>query len=209
VRNASQVLSDDYLKNYSALILAVNQEPLSSVEVRAVKRYVAGGGGLVLLGECGYADPNPELGAAYGIGFESPCIFAPTPNLEGTVVITNVVDHAAIGDTQDYAHNWGQSLAISGSAVSLADTTGAGAWADANGNDQYDPGEEDIFDIGAAYDLGCGRVVALLDGTFADTDLEWSNNDVLMRAILRWVTDSPACDNTPSIYLPLVANSPP
>jgi hypothetical protein len=202
-RNASAPLSEELLSNYQALIVATNQEALSDDEVTAIKRYVAGGGGLVLLGECGYGNPNPELASAYGIDIEAPCLFAPTPQLEGTVIITHVLDHAAVGDALDYAHNWGQSLSISGSAVSLADTTGTDAWADVNGNDQYDAGEEGIFDIGAAYDAGCGRVVVLADGTFADADLEWNDNDILLRALLRWVTDGPPC-GAPTVYLPVV-----
>jgi hypothetical protein len=203
-RNASAPLTVELLSDYEALILDSYQEPLTSQEVQAVRRYVNAGGGLLMLGECGYEDPSPELAASFGITFDGRCLFVPGAELNGTVVVTDVVGHAATGDATEYAHNWGGSLAASGSAVPIAGTLGSGSWRDENGNDAYDAGEEGVFDTLAVVSGGCGRVAALADGTFADADLDWSDNDLLMRALLQWVTQPGSCDSGSSIYLPLL-----
>ena len=43
---------------------------------------------------------------------------------------------------------------------------------------------------------------------FEATDLDWSDNDVLMRALLRWVTGASPC-SLPAIYLPLLLRGAP
>ncbi|MEJ2211204.1 MAG: hypothetical protein P8129_19485, partial [Anaerolineae bacterium] len=171
-RNADAPLTADLLAGYEALILDTHQQPLAAAEVQAVRGYVAGGGGLLLLGECSWFEPNPELPAGYDLGFDGRCLLAPQPVFEGTVVVTDVVGHAASGDAVEYIHNWGSNLVVGEEAMSIADTLGADAWRDDNVNDAYDVGEEGVFDVMAVYDAGCGRVAALADGTFADADLD-------------------------------------
>jgi len=203
-RNAGSPLTRELLAGYDALILDSHEQALSATEVAAVKGYVADGGGLLLLGECAWFEPNPELPAAFDLTFDASCLFAPLPAFDGTVVVTDVVGHAASGDAMQYAHNWGASLIAGEGAVAIAGTLGADAWQDANGNDVYDAGEEGVFDVLAVSGSGCGRVAALADGTFADADLDWNDNDLLMRALLRWVTQPAACAPARRVYLPIV-----
>ena len=135
-----------------------------------------------------------------------PGMLVPGDGADPAVPITHTaVLHPAVDDTDVYIHHYGQAVTTSGNAVVLMDSLGSGAWLDSDDDWELDPGEEGVFTTAAAYTEGCGRVVVVGSATFSDADLTWSDNDVLLRDLLAWVTDGPPCSPR-SLYLPLVVN---
>lgn len=177
--NPSTDLTPAYLADYAAVILAVPTEALSNDEVIALQAYVANGGGLLMLGDCGYDPPNPELMATYGISFDWHCLFAPIPDQEGDFTVLDFADHPAVNGlgATGWGTNWGQSLLAFGQAQVLATTAGLEAWEDSNANDAYDSGVDrtGAIPVIVARDTGCGRVVAVADNSFQDDAFEWRN----------------------------------
>jgi hypothetical protein len=190
----STPLTDDFLENYDVLMVPNYQGYFSTEEVTAIRRYVAGGGGLVLIGDCSFDNPNPELAASYGIKFDQHCLFGPTPDLNGDIVISQTLGHPSTGDTGTISLNWSQSLEISGLAE-LVSVSREDTWRDEDWNNTYDEGIDTVGDlpIGAVFDTGCGRVVDLGDNAFSDSSLDWTDNDVYMRNLLRWVSSGKEC----------------
>ena len=74
--------------------------------------------------------------------------------VDGDMTLDNFQSLAPTSGIGSFVVNWGQSLEITGDAFELSDTGLLNAWRDSNGNDQYDPGEEGIFDMMAGYDNG-------------------------------------------------------
>ena len=200
------------LAGVEALILAGNSQALSAAEVAAVKNYVAGGGGLLLIGDCGDENPDPALAAAYGITFsKGGCLFSGREAGDPVFDAANYAAEPWLAGVNPFTAMYSKALALSGSAVSLLDTQGLDTWLDADGDWQYDNGEEGVFDLAAGYDSGCGRVAAVGDRSFADSHLDVtaaSENDDLLRQLLRWVTDGRDCaggGGDGRIYLPMLS----
>ena len=193
------------LEQYQALIMSVPRESLTTAELIALKRFVADGGGLILIGDCGFTPPNPELTAEWGINFNSQCLFSPVPELIGDLEITSFSGHAAVEGVSRWRTNWGQSLELSGTAQAVA-WTDADAWEDSNDSGDYDNGVDrtGIFPVVAISDTGCGHVVAIADNTFQDGSFAAYNGDELMRGLLGWATSGSSCELWPDIYVPVV-----
>jgi hypothetical protein len=193
-RNADSTLTGTLLKNYDALLVPIYYDGLTNGEVSAVHQFVTAGGGLIVLGDCGFNIPNPELVGRYGMTLDAHCLFAPVPQHEAAINIESLATHDAVSGVTQFIYNWGGSLDLSASAVGLA-WTGADAWRDMNWNDTYDAGidQTGAFAVAAATSTGCGRVVAVVDDSLGDEVLEWANTHVLMRALLPWVTGGQSC----------------
>ncbi len=209
-QSEGEPLTAALLSQYEALLISPNDRALSPAEQTAVKQYIAGGGGLLLLGDCGFEDPNPALAAAFGIRFDQACLYAPVGDSEPVFQAGNYADLAWLRGTDPMTMLFGQSLALSGSAVTLLDTLGLDAWRDDNSSGAYDSGESGIFKLAAGVDTGCGRVAAVADDAFCDDCLDMAQrweNDVLMRALLRWLTAGSDCQSGPSdyaVFLPML-----
>lgn len=202
-------LNDTLLENYEALIIPWYFDPLTTSEVQAVDDFVAKGGGLILIGDCAFSNPNPELAANYDLEFMPECLFSPIPQHEGVITDFSYSHSPPIlRDSTYYAQNWGQWLQpnyANGEVFWLLDTGGKNAWIDLNWNDQYDSGEEAYVDVVAGYNTGCGRVMAIADDAFGDSNMEWTQNDEFLRDILSWVTSGSTCELSGSaVYLPLL-----
>ncbi|NIR64935.1 MAG: hypothetical protein GWN61_21420, partial [candidate division Zixibacteria bacterium] len=90
--------------------------------------------------------------------------------------------------------NWSQSLEIAGLAEPIV-ISKEDSWRDDDWSNTYDASNDTLGDlpVGAAYETGCGRVIALGDNTFSNADLSWTDNDIYMRNILRWVAAGENC----------------
>jgi uncharacterized membrane protein len=184
----------DLLQQYAALLIPYYYEAYTPAEIKALQEYVHQGGGVILLGDCGFENPNPEWLADYGIELINSCLFTPPDVVQGEVEIYNFADHPSVRGVPSYINNWGQILDISGEALGLMNTSySSDTWIELSDGTKYYSTEVGPFAVGAAYDDGCGRVVVLGDETFSDADLNWTDNDILMRALLDWVTDASAC----------------
>jgi hypothetical protein len=190
------------LTGYDAAIVSVPDEPLSEAEIDALVGFVRGGGGLILLGDCGFWDPSSALAARYDVAFAPYCLYAPIPHPNGDLTVVDYAPLAPVSGVTSFTVNWGQTLGISGDAFGLADTASLTAWCDVDGDDTYDTDEWGIFDVLAGYDDGCGRVAVVADNSFQDDGFEGRRNDRLMRALLTWVTGGQSCIS--EIYLPVV-----
>jgi|GEM_PF-1223687 len=204
VRNPAAVLTLDLLQSYDALLLASPLAEFSPSERRAIRYYVAGGGGVLVLGNCGNEHPANTFLAGYGLLFDQHCLFAPIPDWVGDFDVVDFAVHDAVTGVDHYAANWAQSLALSRSAIELA-WTGDDSWEDTDGSNDYNAGDRTgPFTVAAAVDTSCGRLVAVSDNDFQDDAFEFRANDVLMRALLRWVTGGQECEIVYRIYLPAV-----
>ena len=189
-------LTAELLSQYEVLIISPYADPLSDGEAAAVQRYVASGGGLILLGDCGFDNPNPLLAAAYGLAFNPACLMAPTDDGGSLFMAANYAGQPWLRRVDPLIVAYGQSLELSGDAFPLLDTLGADSWRDTNGNGEVDAGEPGVFEVAAAFDGGCGRVAAAADDEYCDDCLDVlksSENDVFMRALLRWASAGSAC----------------
>jgi len=77
---------------------------------------------LLLLGDCAFYNNNPELAAMYGIKFIQECLFAPIPDLNGTLNLDQFSVHQAVSGISQMTVNWGQSLGIFERAERLVST---------------------------------------------------------------------------------------
>jgi len=189
-RNPDAPLSPELLQAYDVLVLSAPNETIDANELEAVKQFVASGGGLLVLGDCGLHESVNTLTSGYGITFEHHCIFAFEQG--GDFVVDTFADHPAMAGVSSMVTNWGGILAVGDSAVEFA-FTGEDIWWDTNDDDEYDLGEPTgPFTIAAAYEAGRVRVVAVADNPFQDDGFEGRSNDVLMRALLKWLTGSRA-----------------
>ena len=158
-----------------------------TAELEGISQFVAGGGGLLVLGNGGL-DPVKPLTLPYNIIFDSHYVLSPIPEYEGNFLIYTFADHQATRGVPYMSVNWGERLIVGDSAVALA-MTSDDAWQDLNWNGQYDPGEPTgSFTMAAAYEGRRGRVVAVSDNGFQDAGFEWFSNDLFMRSLLRWLT---------------------
>lgn len=202
-------LTPDLLAGNDVLLIPPYREPLTAAEVTAVRQFVARGGGLLLLGDCAYDPPNPELAAAYGLGFDPACLYAPVEDGSPSVRAAHVAELPWLQGRDPLGLTWAQSLALSGAAFPLIDTAGADAWRDGDGDGRFDDGEAGVFPVAAAFDSGCGRVAAIADNSFCDDCLDllrgWEN-DVALRQIMAWLAGGRACTGGPDhqLYLPLL-----
>jgi hypothetical protein len=192
-------LTYNQLMNYDALIIPHYFTTMTTDEITAIQKFVAGGGGLILLGECGYTPPNPELPAAYWIDMPDQCLFQPDDsdpeNLDGDVAVDNIWFGTNSPEVNTFTMNWGQSVGTWGEGLWIADTWNADydIWRDDNGNSSIDGNELGVYGVVVGYDTGCGRVAALGDNTFSDGALGWTANESIFEALLDWVTGGYPC----------------
>jgi predicted outer membrane repeat protein len=206
-RNVSAPLTLPLLQGYETLMLSTPYGIFTAAEQTAIQQYVVGGGGLLVLGDCSLDHPANSFLSSYGLAFNSQCLFSPAPNQNGDFDVTTFATHEAVDGVSDFALNWPQSLTISGQAFALA-WTNSNAWEDTDWSNSYSTGDRaGPFSIVGAYDAGCGRLAAVSDNSFQDDGFDDRGNDVLMRALLRWVVGGQVCDLGHEIYLPLVVRN--
>jgi hypothetical protein len=201
--NPNRPLSLELLENYDALMLAAPREAIDAAELESIKKYVANGGGLLVLGDCGLDQSVNILTTSYDITFDPYCILSPLSEVPGNFDIQIFANHAATQRVPFMGMNYGERIILTGAGVQLARTCDE-TWRDSNGNGQYDYGElSGSFTIAAAYESAQGRVVAVSDNAFHDAGFEWYSNDLFMRSLLRWVTGwHPIYVN--DVFLPVV-----
>jgi len=209
--NPDQPLTTELLQDYEVVVFAAPAQSLTTAERQALKKYVDAGGGLLVLGQCWVPEPFDQLMSTYGVSLDPPCIFAPpesgVPDLNGDFIVDDFTDHAAVQGVESMITNWGSSLAVAGQAVTLAKTDNT-IWQDANGNGQFDSGEPTgPFKIVAAYEGDQQRVAAVSGAPFQDSAFEWRRNDILMRALLRWLSRGAPKFQREYIHLPLIIDT--
>ena len=192
-------LTYDQLINYAAVVIPHYYEEMTAAEIAAIQKYVASGGGLIFLGECGYSPTDPELTTSYWIDMPSPCLFQPDDsnpdNLDGDIQVDNIWFGGDNPEVNTFTLNWGQSVGTWGEGLWIADTWNDDheIWRDDDGDETIGTGELGIYGVVVGYDTGCGRVAALGDDTFSDGALQWTENDSLFKALLDWVTAGYPC----------------
>jgi len=196
-------ISHDALREYDAVILPPHDGALSQAEIDALNYFIADGGGLILMGDCGFWDPNSSFTAQFSLAFDPYCLFAPVPNQIGDIEIVSYQYLAPVSGITSFWTNWGQTVTDSWPAFWIADTWDTNAWVDNSEPwDTYNSGEEGAFNVISGYDMGCGRVAAVADNSFQDHSFEDRRNDRLMRALLTWVTGGQSC--LENVFIPLV-----
>ena len=187
-------LTTNFLSYYDVLVIPNYEGSFSHDEILAVQSFVQSGGGLVLIGDCAFQNNNPELAAAFGVKWTPHCLFGPVPEQNGDITVGKIGDHPAVSGIEEMTLNWAQGLELSGTAEQIA-FTDEDTWQDLNGDNTYDEGQDAVgeFTVGAAYDTGCGKVVALADNSFSDADLSWTENEKVMRSVLSWASTGRNC----------------
>jgi hypothetical protein len=183
--NASAPLTNALLSKYDVLMVSAPRVLFTPEELQAVNEFIQGGGGLVILGDCGLDAAINSLAAPYGITFVPQCLYDGT---SAEFVIKNFVDHE-ITAIPRLEMNGGESLTVYGSAVALAFTEKT-AWQDSNWNTTHDAGEPyGPFPVLAVNKIGSGRIVAVADNAFQDSYFSGRSNQLIMKSILQWVTE--------------------
>ncbi len=190
-RNADAPLSLELLQNYNVLMIAAPDETFDTIELAAVEQFVADGGGLLVLGDCGLNDSVNSLTSAYGITYDPHSIISSIPDNGINFFVDRFADHPAITGAQQFWLNCAESLKVEGFAKTLA-LTDDGVWQDNNWNGKYD--QDDLtgsFVVAAAYEGELGRVIAIADNAFHDVavGLDYQSNELFLQPLLNWLTD--------------------
>ena len=197
--NESAELTDPLLAGYDALVLAVplahalDGHPFTGDEVAAIHRFVAGGGGLLVLGDAGVNPAVNELVARYGMRFDPRAVYSHAPSGGiGDFPVGGFVASPATSRFQRYVMNWGASLQLGPQAVALG-ATESDTWADGDGNATQDPGETAGPFVVLAMNRAA-RVACLADNNFQH-DPAWgpegSMNAPVLTRLLRWLGTRP------------------
>ena len=182
-------LTDQYLQGYAVLILilAAPDRNLSDAEIASVVRFVQNGGGLLVLGDAWLNAAINLLLNQFGIQFDPTPIASPAHEWDAqSFYVETFAPHPVTEGLESWHTNWGGSLQVSGSALSLSWTT-PDAWKDANGNSVQDPCEAvGSFTLVAATQVGQGHVVVCSDNAFQEGMFK-SFNAPLMMNMLAWL----------------------
>ena len=186
-RNPDEPLVLGLLGGYDALIISAPDEELTPAEIEAVRAYMSGGGGLLVLGDAGIDWTLNALTSNWGITFAPTLLWSPTD--DGDFAITDFAAHPAVVGVTQITTNWSGSLVVEDPAVPLAHTPSQ-VWQESGPENWVrDPGEPGgPFPMAAAYERNRARVVAVADNAFQDSAFEWRANDTFVRALLRWLT---------------------
>jgi hypothetical protein len=201
-RNVDEPLTLALLQGYDLLVLAVPRYDFTAQERQAIHDYITLGGGVVVLGDCGVQHPANEFLNDYGIFFEDHCLFSPVPDYNADFWVTDLWEDAPFDSVPSYHTNWSQFLSLGEPVLAWS---GEDTWVDFNYSSGYDDGEDTgPLALSAAYDGGCGRVVAFADNAFQDDAYDIRVNTPFMRAMLTLAGGGQACELETDyfIYLP-------
>jgi len=181
----------DLLSWYDAVIFSAPEWSFTESELVALERYLASGGGVLVIGDSWMGEAAESLTSLHGVTFNPYVLFA--PGSEGDFEVTDFVAHPALETTDSLVTNWGGSLIVDSPAAPLAYTP-PDIRRDVNQNNQYDASDPaGRFIIAAARESGPVRVVVTSDNPFQNDGYADRNNEDFVRSVLRWLTaDRPA-----------------
>ncbi|MCJ7622595.1 MAG: hypothetical protein MUO76_03760, partial [Anaerolineaceae bacterium] len=194
--NFDAPLTRELLQDYDVLFLSAPRSFFRESEINAIHTFIENGGGLIVLGACGYEYPLNLIISHYGITFESPCLFKDSEvdyyNSDkefnnGFFTISNFEDHPVTKFPRFFMGWSGQSLKVTSPAVPLA-YTDERVWADSYPYDEHD--EDDLmgpFTVIAASEAGTGRIVAFSSNNYGDIGFDFRSTHYMMRSALEWV----------------------
>lgn len=202
-RNPDVPISHELLQDYEALILAAPREMFDTAEESAVNQFVSNGGGLLVLADNGIVNSLNPIVSGYGMTFDRHDLFAPIPEADGSFIVDTFVAHSSVPSISFMETHGPASLIVESPAVAIA-FTDEDTWRDTNNNVIYDTGEPTgPFVMVAVYESDQARVAAVADNAFQDEGFQYRSNDLLMSALLKWVTHWHPL-YTDYIYLPVV-----
>ena len=179
------------LRAYSVLVLPLPRKPLLKEEIASIVSFVEGGGGLLIIGDCGgdkfWGSNINNLSRIFGITFNSDIIKA----LKEPVIINRFKQHPVTVGIRQIVCRTGSSLNITGNAVGLASASDE-AWADRLtgriGIPEPEEAKGQNVIVLAVSNFGLGRVVCLGSSTlFTDSNL-LSDHKKLGLNILKWLS---------------------
>jgi len=179
------------LRAYSVLVLPLPRKPLLKEEIASIVSFVEGGGGLLIIGDCGgdqfWGSNINNLSRIFGITFNSDIIKAPRE----PVIINRFKPHPVTMGVRQIVCRTGSSLSITGSAVGLASASDE-AWADRLtgriGVPELGESKGQNVTVLAVSNFGLGRVVCLGSSTlFTDSNL-LSDHEKLGLNMLKWLS---------------------
>lgn len=190
--SSDEMLTEDLLKEYDAVMLYQPYGILEESEIAAVIQFVERGGGLIICGEhdVGWNDDSRstynKLGKTFGIIFTSNAVDDPTDKMGCycTPIVHNMAEHPLTEGIAQLVFYKPCSLRISSDAVAIArgddDTVTIGA-------DRIEG--EDIVVV-AASEYGRGRVVVVGSHTvFDDSYINHPDNLTFCGNVFPWVSE--------------------
>jgi len=181
------------LRAYSVIVLPLPRKSLSREEINSIVKFVEGGGGLLIIGDCGgdqfWGGNINNLSSIFGLTF-NPDILRTS---EEPVIINRFKQHPITVDVTKIVCLTGSSINIVGDAYGLASASD-GVWADRlTGHiGILDPGESygQNVTVLAVSNFGLGRVVCLGSSTvFINSNLI-SDHKKLGLNILKWLSST-------------------
>jgi hypothetical protein len=160
---ASKPINGEILSGVAVLILTPSRDALTMDEIASIIRFVEDGGGLLLMGQCGFQGYG-ELSSEFGITFESEILCDPaysTPVKPFHVEIRDLVDHEITTNVRSFLYDWGQPLKTQDPAIPVAFSSNT-SWSERNYNGLREEGEPLGRKVVLAASLyGKGRVVGI------------------------------------------------
>ena len=195
-------ISNQHLAGSQVLIVPVPTKQFQQDEVLAIKQFVEGGGGLLLIGEYGgYANNDTylnQLGQLFGIQFNRDVICDSQARLTNAAadpkkamvcpIVDGIAQHPALEGVTKLRLELSCSVTAGGSAIPLA-WAGNYSFADRDFNylaDTYEQRGNVIFL--AATQAGAGRVVCMGDSSLlSNENLLDPNHSKLGLNLIRWL----------------------
>ena len=205
VANRTQPLSASLLSGYKVCVIALPSSSLWPEEITALRDFVAGGGGLLLLPDAfGGGSVLNAVSETFGIRIN-------------TDVLADWDDSRPIRPVHFFMHtwparnaltthvdvvmyDWGSSLTLQPPAQAFG-TGDANTWVDRNGNMQLDPGEEVGYPTGMAWSsYGNGKVVVIGDSNlFMNMYSQEFDNAQLSANVVDWLAGLPPVALDPNL----------
>lgn len=185
-------ITTEHLKGYDVLMISFPQEMFSDDEISAIMDFVAGGGGLFLVGEEGdfnhFKKNLNALSTRFGVTFNDDEVLDPTDRIgEYYSIIHTFEEHPITSGVEKFVIYGGCSLKVEGNAKVLA--TGDDDSYSTEG--YYKAG--DYPPVLCALEHGSGRVVCVGDGSFFRNNfINEFNNKQLALNIVNWLSGGEA-----------------
>lgn len=195
-------ISNQHLAGSQVLIVPVPTKQFQQDEVLAIKQFVEGGGGLMLIGEYGgYANNDTylnQLGQMFGIQFNRDVICDSQARLTNAAadpkkamvcpIVDGIAQHPAMEGVTKLRLELSCSVTAGGTAIPLA-WAGNYSFADRDFNYQADSYEQrgNVIFL-AATQVGAGRVVCMGDSSLlSNENLLDPNHSKLGLNLVRWL----------------------
>jgi hypothetical protein len=183
-----------YLAGFDVVILSTPRAAFQQAELDALKTFVEGGGGLLVLQDL---DPSPTIGSnqiakLFDLEFRPGALLSRNGDWDAGSFRVEVVqsDHFIVQGSDGFQMNWGCSIVETTDSVVLLKSN-ADTWQDSNGNQRTDTDEPSgPLPVAVALEAGKGRVILVADNAFHDNI--WSANRTFFMNALRWLSGTTA-----------------